>query len=262
MSLNGAQDMLYEKKGRVARVFINRPDKLNTFRLRTLEEMTECFRDARDDPDIGVIVLGSTGDKAFCTGGEMDGELTFETERRFLDQCLRLSNEIRGCGKPVIARVQGWCIAAGNELNMQFDLTLASEKARFGQVCPKVGSVPYWFAIQMLPRAVGEKRAREIVYLCHNYTASEALAMGWINRVVPHDQLDEAVSEWCGELLEKSPTALRLAKVALNGPMDEDLSLLHHGLELLPFLHQSEEAKEGFEALAAKRAPQFRPQRR
>ena len=259
MDLTGLEDVVYEKKDGVSRVFINRPQKMNAFRRQTLEEMTACFQDGRDDPSVGVIVLGGTGEKAFCTGGEIEGELTIDAERRFLDQCVRLSNEIRGCGKPVIARVQGYCIAAGNELNMQCDLTIASDQARFGQVGPKLGSVPYWYAIQMLPRAVGEKRAREIVMLCHQYRADEAHQMGWINRVVPHDELDAAVDEWCAELLDKSPTALRLAKVALNAAMDNDQSSLTHGLELLPFLHRTDEAREGFAALMEKRPPRFRP---
>jgi dihydroxynaphthoic acid synthetase len=252
-------DIVYLKDAGVARVTISRPEKMNAFRQQTLVEMTAAFADAAADDRIGVVVLTGAGDRAFCTGGEIEGELTLEAERLFLADCLRLSREIRGCGKPVIARVKGWCLAAGNELNMQCDLTIAAESARFGHVGAKLGSVPYWFAIQMLPRAVGDKRAREIVMLCEHYSAAEAQEMGWINRVVPDDDLDRAVDEWAGKLLERAPTALRLAKVALNSAMDNDLASVAHGLELLPFLHHTPEAREGLSAFLEKRKPNFRP---
>ena len=172
-------------------------------------------------------------------------------------RCTILSMVMRGCGKPVIARVRGFAIGGGNELNLLCDLTVASEDSTFGQVGPTMGSVPIWWGTQMLPRLVGEKRAREIVMLCERYTAAEALAMGWINKVVPAQELDEAVDAWCRRLLEMSPQALRVAKLSLNYESDQLWPSVLHGYQMISFIHGTDEFHEGAQAFLEKRKPDF-----
>lgn len=259
MSIDDLPQTLYDKKDGVATVTINRPDKMNAFTLEGIREMIGYFHDASADPEVGVMVLTGAGDRAFCTGGDVGDFEAFdiEADREMTAELLRLSDALRNGGKPVICRVRGYCIGAGNELNMQCDLTIASEDAVFGQVGPRMGSFPGWWATQMLPRVVGEKRAREIVYLCHRYSAQEALEMGWINRVVPAEDLDGAVREWCDELLEKSPVALRLAKMNMNFESDQLWPSVRHATEVLAFYHATPESKEGMQAFMEKRKPDF-----
>lgn len=255
-------DILYKSASGVATITINRPERYNAFRLKTVEELIHAFEQADADVDVGVIVLTGAGDKAFCTGGDVGGEADFTPHKAWLfnRRLLNLSGIMRNTGKPIIARVNGWCVGGGNELNMLCDLTIASDRAKFGQAGSRVGSVPIWYGTQMLPRAVGDKKAREIVLLCHNYPAAEAERMGWINRVVPHEQLDAAVAEWCQELLEKSPTALLVAKLSLNFDSDTAYPSVVGGFRMLNLgLHGKPEQKEGMSAFLEKRKPDFAP---
>src|SRR3954463_15314618 len=209
------EDILYEKRDGIATITINRPQVLNAFRAETVEEMLQAMRDAEEDRDIGVIVLAGAGDRAFCAGGDNSARGSPEGGgyggRGLVGLPIEgLHSAPHTSRKPVIAKVQGYAIGGGNVLATLCDLTIASEKAQFGQVGPKVGSVDPGFGTAYLARIVGEKKAREIWYLCRRYTAAEAQAMGLVNTVVPHDQLDAEVAKWCAEILERSPTAIAI----------------------------------------------------
>src|SRR5580698_1413890 len=208
------EDVTYEPKGGVARITINRPEVLNALRRQTYADLRDAVKEATGDPEIGVIVLTGAGEKAFCSGGDVKTQAsrTVHDGREQLRVVMEMGAALRTSGKPVIAAVNGWCIGAGNELNIMSDLAIASDRARFGQVGPKVGSVPILGAMQVLPRIVGEKKAREIVFMCHQYTAAQACEMGLINKVVPHEELYPEVERWAEELLDKSPRSLRIAK--------------------------------------------------
>lgn len=253
------QDIIYTAQDGVARITINRPETYNAFRGETLDALIDAFRTAEADGSVGVVVLTGAGDKAFCSGGDVTWEE--ESDEAGALQLARrttmLSMIVRGCGKPVIARVNGYAVGGGNELQLICDLTIASENAVFGQAGPKMGSVPIWWGTQLLPRLVGEKRAREIVMLCHRYPAQEALEMGWINKVVPEAELDAAVDEWCEELLQLSPQALRVAKLSLNFESDQLWPSVFHGYQMISFIHGTEEFHEGTQAFLEKRKPDF-----
>jgi dihydroxynaphthoic acid synthetase len=255
----GFEDILYSKKGRVAWVTINRPEVRNALRSTTREELAIAIEDAWLDDEIGVIVLTGAGDKAFSAGGDLSWivDPTKKVDNRFMLVHYRLANAMRNCGKPIIARVNGYCIGGGNELNMLCDLTIASEDSVFGQAGPLVGSVPIWYGLQLLQRSVGDKKAREIVYLCNRYTAQEAKEMGWVNVVVPKEKLDEKVDEWCNRLLEMSPQSLRIAKFQINFASDMAFPQITHGLELARFFLKSPEMVEGATAFLEKRKPDF-----
>ncbi|MBX6378559.1 MAG: enoyl-CoA hydratase/isomerase family protein [Clostridia bacterium] len=258
------RDILYEKKDGVARITLNRPRVYNAFRGETVEDLLVAFEDANDDETVGVIVLTGAGGN-FCTGGDVKWEAGFtEAQGRRLGRTLmKLAHLMRNNGKPIIAAVRGYCIGGGNELNLLCDLTVASENARFGQAGPRMGSVPVFFGTQLLAVNLGEKRAREIVYLCHEYTAQEALQMGWVNRVVPDDQLEAAVDEWCQEILDKSPQAIRVAKYSINSIGDVAVyPAVLHGMLQLSMMHATEEFHEGTSAFVEKRKPNFRQYRR
>lgn len=253
------EDILYTVKDGVATITINRPEKRNAFREETLDELIDAFRAAEADRSVGVIVLTGAGDKAFCAGGDIKWEEDSDMmgAHQLARRSVILSMVMRGCGKPVIARVRGFAIGGGNELNLLCDLTIASEDSTFGQAGPKMGSVPIWWGTQLLPRLVGEKRAREVVMLCQRYSAQEALEMGWINKVVPAEQLDEAVDEWCQRLLELSPQALRVAKLSLNFESDQLWPSVLHGYQMISFIHGTDEFHEGTQAFLEKRKPNF-----
>jgi len=252
-------DILYEVSAAVARITINRPDKYNAFSAQTCEELIDAFRRAGWDKAVAVIVLAGAGDKAFCTGGdqsEHDGSYGGRgTIGLPIDEVQSL---IRDVPKPVIARVQGFAIGGGNVLATLCDFTIASEKAVFGQVGPKVGSVDPGFGTAYLARIVGEKRAREIWYLCRRYTAKEALEMGLVNAVVPHDQLDAEVNRWCAELIERSPTAIAIAKRSFNADTEHQRAIGALGFEAVALYYGTEESKEGGRAFREKRKPKFR----
>ena len=253
------EDILYVKKDGVATITINRPEVFNALRSKTKAELIAAFEDAEDDQTVGVIVVTGAGDKAFCSGGDIAEmrELTPAAGRRFIGASLKVMAAIRGSGKPVIARVNGYCLGGGNELNLACDLTIASENSRFGQTGPIVGSVPVIMGTQMLPRLVGEKRAREIVFLCQQYTAREAMEMGWINKVVPQESLDEEVDRWCTRILELSPQSIRIAKTSFNFESDLLYPSLIHGRQMLCQTYGGEELKEGMSAFLEKRRPDF-----
>jgi 2-ketocyclohexanecarboxyl-CoA hydrolase len=252
-------DIVYDKRDGVARVTINRPDKLNAFRARTVDEMLAALIDASADRDIGVIVLAGAGERAFCTGGDQSSHEGSYGGRGTIGLPIdEVHTVIRDAPKPVIARVQGYAIGGGNVLVTVCDLAIASEKAIFGQVGPKVGSVDPGFGTAFLARTLGEKRAREIWYLCRRYSAQQALAMGLVNAVVPPDQLDTEVDTWCAEILEKSPTAIAIAKRSFNADSENIRAIGTLGFEALALFYQTAESREGVEAFLQKRKPNFR----
>lgn len=252
-------DVLYEAADGVARITINRPEKYNAFREETLDDLIAAFSAAEADRTVGVIVLTGAGDKAFCSGGDVAWEDASDPvgAARMNRRTSNLSLIMRGCGKPIIARVKGYAVGGGNELQMLCDLTIASEDSKFGQAGPKMGSVPVWWGTQLLPRIVGERRAREIVMLCQRIPAPEALEMGLINKVVPAEELDKAVDDWCQQLLALSPQALRVAKISLNFESDQLWPSVQHGQQMINFIHGTAEFHEGTQAFIQKRAPDF-----
>ena len=253
------QDIQYREENGTAWIIINRPEKLNSFTSRTLEEMTAAFLQADRDRKIGVAVLTGSGDRAFCTGGDVREmlDLTPETGRIFLQKCLRLSTTIRALSKPVVAAVNGYCLGGGHELHLFCDLSIASEDAVFGQVGPTVGSVPIWGGTQLLPRIVGEKRAREIIFLCRRYSAREAHSFGLVNTVVPRARLENEVQSVCEQILNMSPQSLRIARLSLNFEADLLYPSFLHGIELMKSVYGSKELQEGMGAFLEKRKPDF-----
>jgi 2-ketocyclohexanecarboxyl-CoA hydrolase len=262
------EDILYEKRDGVATITINRPQVLNAFRGKTVEEMLETVRDADYDDAIGVVVLAGAGDRAFSSGGDnsaraggSEGEGGYGGKGLVGMPIEELHGAIRDCRKPVIAKVQGYAIGGGNVLATVCDLTIASEKAVFGQVGPRVGSVDPGWGTAYLARCVGEKRAREIWYLCRRYSAAEAYEMGLVNKVVAHDQLDAEVATWCREILALSPTAIAIAKRSFNADSENIRGIGALGFESLALYYGSDEAKEGTRAFLEKRPPNFRRRR-
>jgi 2-ketocyclohexanecarboxyl-CoA hydrolase len=257
------QDILYEKRDGIATITINRPKVLNAFRAETIEEMLEAMRDAEDDDEIGVVVLGGAGDRAFCSGGDNSSRDGGYGGRGLVGLPIEeLHTAIRDCRKPVIAKVQGYAIGGGNVLATVCDLTIASEKAVFGQVGPRVGSVDTGWGTAFLARHVGDKRAREIWFLCRRYTAAEAFQMGLANKVVPADQLDAEVEAWCREILALSPTAIAIAKRSFNADSENIRGIGALGFEALALYYNTGEAKEGTQAFLEKRRPDFRAKRK
>src|SRR5690625_5542786 len=213
------KEIIYEKYNGIAKVTINRPKKRNAFTPLTVNEMIDAFADARDDSSIGVIILTGAGEKAFCSGGDQSvrghgGYVGDDHIPRFT--VLDLQRLIRTIPKPVIAMVAGYAIGGGHVLHIVSDLTIAADNARFGQTGPKVGSFDTEIGAGLLAEMVGQKRAREIWYLCRQYDAEEAYEMGMVNKVVPLDKLEEVTIEWCEEILQKSQTALRFLKASFN----------------------------------------------
>ena len=262
------QDILYEKRDGVATITINRPQVLNAFRARTVEEMLEAMRDAEEDREIGVVVLAGAGDRAFCAGGDNSARGSSAEEgggyggRGLVGLPIEeLHSAIRDSRKPVIAKVQGYAIGGGNVLATVCDLTIASDKAQFGQVGPRVGSVDPGWGTAYLSRLVGEKRAREIWFLCRRYTAAEAYEMGLVNKVVPADRLDAEVEVWCREILALSPTAIAIAKRSFNADSENIRGIGALGFESLALYYETDEAKEGTRAFLEKRPPDFRGKR-
>jgi 2-ketocyclohexanecarboxyl-CoA hydrolase len=253
------EDILFQISDGIAYITINRPQVMNAFRGRTCEELIDAFNRAGWDKSVGVIVLGGAGDKAFCTGGDQSAHEGQYDGRGIIGLPVEdLQSIIRDVPKPVIARVQGFAIGGGNVLATLCDFTIASEKAVFGQVGPKVGSVDPGFGTAYLARVIGEKKAREIWYLCRRYTANEALAMGLINKVVPPDELDAEIGRWCAEILERSPTAIAIAKRSFNADSDNIRGIAAMGMQALSLYYQTEESREGVRAFTEKRKPNFR----
>ena len=258
-------DILYEKAGGIATITINRPEVLNAFRPLTVEELIAAFQDAGEDDDIGVVVLTGTGDRAFCVGGDQKIRGTEGYQDTDGPQRMRvpeLHTAIRMLPKPVIAMVNGYAIGGGHVLHVICDLSLASENAIFGQAGPRVGSFDAGFGTIFLSRIVGEKKAREIWFLCRQYSAQEALDMGLVNKVVPHEQLASETREWARLLLEMSPTALRFLKASFNQDTDwaYGLQAMSHGA--VSMFYGTEESEEGVQAFREKRKPDFSPYRK
>lgn len=258
--MDGYQDIIYEKRDGAAWMTINRPDTYNSLVKRTLEELTTSMTDAAEDPEIGVIVITGAGEKAFSSGGHVGGmkERTSADSRDHMRRMAHLGIAIRTCGKPVIAAANGYVVGAGHELHLMCDFTIAAEHAKFGQAGPKMGGMPMWGATQMLHRSVGEKKAREIIFMCRQYTAQEALEMGMVNVVVPMSNLYTTAEQWCREILEKSPQCIRVLKLALN--QESDLSFwasLFSGSEMFAQHAGTPEYLEGTSAFLEKRKPNF-----
>jgi 2-ketocyclohexanecarboxyl-CoA hydrolase len=253
------EDILYAVDKGVARITINRPDKYNAFRGRTCEELIDAFNRAGWDKSVGAIVLTGAGEKAFCTGGDQSAHEGQYDGRGTIGLPMEdLHSIIRDVPKPVIARVRGYAIGGGNVLCTICDFTIAGESAVFGQVGPKVGSVDPGFGTAYLARVVGEKKAREMWYLCRRYPAQEALAMGLVNTVVPDDQLDAEVDKWCAEIMEKSPTAIAIAKRSFNMDSEHIRGIASMGMYALSLYYDTDESREGGVAFKEKRKPDFR----
>ncbi len=258
--LGNFEDILYHKNYGVAKITINRPEVRNAFRPQTVEEMRAAFSDARNDPSIGVIILTGAGDKAFCSGGDqrIRGHAGYQnSEGTELLNVLDLQREIRSLPKPIIAMVAGYAIGGGHVLHLVCDLTIAADNAIFGQVGPKVGSFDGGFGASYLARIVGQKKAKEIWFLCKQYNATEALEMGLINCVVPLSELEEKTLEWCNEILKHSPLALRCLKSAFHADCDGEVGLQELSGNATMLYYMTDEAKEGRNAFLEKRAPDF-----
>ncbi|HEY0664166.1 MAG TPA: enoyl-CoA hydratase-related protein [Thiobacillaceae bacterium] len=260
----GYEDIHYAAAGGIATITINRPEVRNSVRPKTYEELTAAMHQAAGDPEIGVVVLTGAGDKAFCSGGDVRDQQTRvpDVGRVHMRRLFALSSAMRMMDKPIIAKVRGFCVGGGNEINLFCDLSIASEDAKFGQVGPRVGSVPIWGACQLLARYVGERKAREMLYTCRLYPAPEALAMGLINQVVKAEELDATVDGICQEILDKSPQSIRIAKVALNAGSDQEFySSFFPTAELLASIYGNAENMEGIRAFLEKRPPNYRQYR-
>ena len=253
------QDIIYEVKDRVATITINRPEVYNAFRIKTMEELTRAFDLADAHAAVRVVVLTGTGDKAFSTGGDvaMESEFDGKAGRHVGRLLIRLAEAIRGTGKPVIAKVRGWCVGGGNELNLLCDLSVATKTARFAHTDARLGNSPIWYATQLLPLHMSDKRAREVVMLGKTYSATDAERLGWINEVVDEDKLDATVDEWCQRLLASSPQSLRLSKVSMNQMSDMMLHSVRQGFETLSYIHDTDEFHEGTAAFLENRPPKF-----
>jgi 2-ketocyclohexanecarboxyl-CoA hydrolase len=252
-------DIIFETRGNVAWIIINRPEKMNAFRAKTCEELIHALNRAGYDKSIGAIVLAGAGDKAFCTGGDQSAHEGHYDGRGTIGLPIEeLHNTIRDVPKPVIARIQGYAIGGGNVLATICDLTICSEKAIFGQVGPKMGSVDPGYGTAYLARIVGEKKAREIWYMCRRYSGREAEAMGLANLCVPHEQLDAEVQKWGEELCERSPTALAIAKRSFNMDTAHQAGIGGLGMYALKLYYDTEESREGVAALKEKRKPEFK----
>ncbi len=258
------EDILYSAEAGIATIVINRPEVRNAVRPRTYEELTAAMYMAADDSTVGVVVLTGAGDKAFCSGGDIrdQQQRVPEVGRKHMRRLFALSSVMRMMDKPIVAKVRGFCVGGGNEINLFCDMTIASEDAKFGQTGPRVGSVPIWGACQLLARYVGERKAREILYTCRLYTAQEAVDMGLINQVVKAEDLDTTVHTLCQDILDKSPQSVRIAKLALNAGSDQEFyGSFFPTSELLASIYGNPENMEGITAFLEKRKPDFRQYR-
>ncbi|TXL58164.1 1,4-dihydroxy-2-naphthoyl-CoA synthase [Cerasibacillus terrae] len=254
------EEIIYEKYNGIAKVTINRPEKRNAFTPLTVNEMIDAFADARDDSSVGVIILTGQGEKAFCSGGDQTvrghgGYVGSDQVPRL--NVLDLQRLIRTIPKPVIAMVSGYAIGGGHVLHVVCDLTIAADNAIFGQTGPKVGSFDAGYGAGLLAEMIGQKRAREIWYLCRQYNAEEAYEMGMVNKVVPYEELENETLNWCEEILKKSPTALRFLKASFNAATDGLAGLQQMGGDATLLYYTTDEAKEGRDAFKEKRDPDF-----
>jgi len=263
---NNYKDIIYEKYDGIAKITINRPERRNAFRPETVDEMLDAFSDAREDSKIGVVLLtgygpAKDGKYAFCSGGDQKirgdkGYIGSDGVPRL--NVLDLQKLIRSIPKPVIALVAGYAIGGGHVLHVVCDLTIAADNAIFGQTGPMVGSFDGGFGASYLARIVGQKKAREIWYLCKQYNAEEAMAMGLVNKVVPIDELENEGVVWAKQILEHSPLALRLLKSSFNAELDGQTGLQELAGNATLLYYMSEEAQEGKKAYNEKRKPDFK----
>ncbi len=254
------KEILFTECKGIAKISINRPKVHNAFTPLTVHEMIDAMEICRERADIGVIILTGEGGKAFCSGGDQSvrghgGYVGKDKVPRL--NVLDLQKLIRSIPKPVIAMVAGWAIGGGHVLHVVCDLTIAAENARFGQTGPKVGSFDGGFGASYLARIVGQKKAREIWYLCDQYDAKEALDMGLVNKVVPLSKLEDTTIEWCEKILEKSPLAIRMLKCSFNAELDGQTGIQELAGNATLLYYLSEEAKEGKNAFMEKRKPDF-----
>ena len=255
-------DIKYEKSEEgIAKIPINRPEVRNAFRPLTVREMRSALEDSREDTGIGVIILTGEGDKAFCSGGDQrvrgdSGYKDNETGHSRLN-VLDFQREIRSCPKPVVAMVAGYAIGGGHVLHVMCDLTIAADNAIFGQTGPKVGSFDGGYGSSYLARIVGQKKAREIWFLCRQYNAQQALDMGLVNSVVPLENLEEETLQWSREMLKNSPMALRCLKSAMNADCDGQAGIQELAGNTTMLFYMSEEGQEGRNAYLEKRKPDF-----
>ncbi|RIV29273.1 1,4-dihydroxy-2-naphthoyl-CoA synthase [Alicyclobacillaceae bacterium I2511] len=264
-SVKQYQDILFEKAEGIAKITINRPEVRNAFRPETVQELLDAFSLAREDDQVGVILFTGQGEDAFCSGGDQrlrgQGGYVGHDEVPRLN-VLDLQRLIRTLPKPVIALVAGYAIGGGHVLHLVCDLTIAADNARFGQTGPKVGSFDAGYGATLLARTVGHKKAREIWYLCRQYTAQEALDMGLVNAVVPLAQLESEGVQWAQEILTKSPIAIRFLKAAFNADTDGLAGLQQLAGDATMLYYMTEEAHEGKNAFLEKREPDFSKFRR
>ncbi len=259
------RDIRYETAEGIAKVTIARPEVRNAFRPQTVAELSEAFRRAQDDAGVGVIILTGEGPDAFCSGGDQkirgdDGYLgDDEVGQAGIGRLniLDVQIQIRRCPKPVVAMVAGYAIGGGHVLHVVCDLTIAADNARFGQTGPRVGSFDGGYGSGLLARSVGQKKAREIWFLCRQYDAEQALEMGLVNAVVPLERLEEETVAWCREMLALSPLALRLLKASMNAADDGLAGIQQLAGDATLLYYLSEEAQEGRDAFVQKRPPDF-----
>ncbi len=259
-SAKGFEDVVYEKWQGIGKITINRPEVRNAFRPKTLFELEAAFKDAREDPAVGVIVLTGAGDQAFCSGGDQrvrgaQGYIGSDGIPRL--NVLDLQKQIRSLPKPVVAMVAGYAIGGGHVLHVVCDLTIAADNARFGQTGPKVGSFDGGFGASYLASIVGQKRAREIWFLCRQYDAQQALQMGLVNTVVPLKELEAETVKWCQEMLAMSPMALRMLKSSFNASLDGQAGVQELAGNATLLYYMTEEAQEGKKAYLERRKPAF-----
>jgi len=254
------EEIIYSHYEGIAKISINRPHKHNAFTPKTVMEMSEAMEHARQDQSIGVVILTGEGGKAFCSGGDQSvrghgGYVGKDMVPRL--NVLDFQKQIRSIPKPVIAMVAGWAIGGGHVLHVVCDLTVAADNARFGQTGPNVGSFDGGFGASYLARVVGQKKAREIWFLCDQYDAQDALNMGLVNKVVPLKYLEEETVAWCRKMLEKSPIALRMLKASFNAELDGQAGIQELAGNATLLYYLTEEGKEGKEAFLEKRKPDF-----
>ncbi len=254
------EDILYHKMPGIAKITINRPAVRNAFRPLTVDEMSHALRDARNDPEIGVIILTGAGKEAFCSGGDQKirgdaGYADLQGNNRL--NVLDFQREMRTCPKPIVAMIAGYAIGGGHVLHVLCDLSIAADNAIFGQTGPKVGSFDGGYGASYLSRIVGQKKSREIWFLCRQYTAEQAYDMGLVNCVVPYEKLEETTIQWCQEMLQHSPIALRCLKAAHNADCDGQAGLQELAGNATMLFYMTPEGQEGREAFKQKRKPNY-----
>lgn len=253
-------DIKYHKWEGIAKITINRPEVRNAFRPLTVDEMSHALLDTRNDPTIGVVILTGEGKEAFCSGGDQKirghaGYVDGQGVHRL--NVLDFQRQMRACPKPIIAMIAGFAVGGGHVLHVMCDLSIAAENAIFGQTGPKVGSFDGGYGASFLARTVGQKKAREIWFLCRRYNAKEALEMGLVNCVVPYEKLEETTITWCQEILQHSPIAIRCLKSALNADCDGQAGLQELAGNATMLFYMTEEGQEGRNAFNEKRKPNF-----